>query len=326
MAPAAVTRCHGHSVGIVYRVTMSVIPTAEAYAELRPYVFSIAYRMVGSVTEAEDLVQEAFLRLHRAVGDGEEVESPRAYLATVVTRLAIDHLRSARSRRETYVGSWLPEPLVGATDDVAAAAELADSLSVAFLVVLETLSPVERAVFLLREVFDFGYDEIATIVGRSEANCRQIAVRARRHVEARRPRFDPSPERREELADRFFAAAQEGDTDALVELLAADAAIYGDGGGRAPALRRPARGAARVARLLSQWARLGARGGIGGERVTVNGQPGLRITDAEGRTLSVMALQVDDGRIAAIHSIINPDKLRHLGPVGNAWGFLRRDG
>ncbi|HEX2104215.1 MAG TPA: RNA polymerase sigma-70 factor [Solirubrobacteraceae bacterium] len=297
--------------------------TGDAYAELRPYVFAIAYRMVGSVSEAEDLVQEAFLRLHRAAAAGERVESPRAYLATVVTRLAIDHLRSARSRRETYVGTWLPEPLVGAGDDVAAQAEQADSLSLAFLVVLETLSPVERAVFLLREVFDFGYDEIAAIVGRSEANCRQIALRARRHVEARRPRFDPSPERREELADRFFAAAQEGDTDALVELLAADVAIYGDGGGRAPALRRPAHGAIRVARLLAQWGRLVARGGVRVERVTVNGQPGLRSFDADGRTVNVLALHVVAGRIAQIHSIINPDKLRHLGPVGDPWAMLR---
>jgi RNA polymerase sigma-70 factor (TIGR02957 family) len=297
--------------------------SVDAYAELRPYVFAIAYRMVGSASEAEDLVQEAFLRLHRAAAAGERVESPRAYLATVVTRLAIDHLRSARSRRETYVGTWLPEPLVGAADDVAAQAEQADSLSLAFLVVLETLSPVERAVFLLREVFDFGYDEIAAIVGRSEANCRQIALRARRHVEARRPRFDPSPERREELADRFFAAAQDGDTDALVELLAADVAVYGDGGGRAPALRRPARGAIRVARLLAQWGRLGARGGVGFERVTVNGQPGVRIFDADGRTVSVLALHVVDGRIAQIHSINDPDKLRHLGPVGDPWALLR---
>ena len=157
---------------------MSVMPTAEAYAELRPYVFSIAYRLVGSVAEAEDLVQEAFLRLHRAVGEGEEVESPRAYLATVVTRLAIDHLRSARSRRETYVGSWLPEPLVGAADDVAASAELADSLSLAFLVVLESLSPLERAAYLLRKAFDYEYAEIAGILGKSEANCRQLVSRA----------------------------------------------------------------------------------------------------------------------------------------------------
>jgi RNA polymerase sigma-70 factor (ECF subfamily) len=303
---------------------MSVdMTSADAYAELRPYAFAIAYRMVSSVSEAEDLVQEAFLRLHRAAAAGERIESPRAYLATVVTRLAIDHLRSARSRRETYVGTWLPEPLVDAGDDVAAQVEQAESLSLAFLVVLETLSPVERAVFLLREVFEFGYDEIAAIVGRNEANCRQIARRARRHVEARGPRFDPSPERREELAGRFLAAAQDGDTAALVELLATDVAIHGDGGGRAPALRRPAHGAARVARLLAQWARLGARGGAGLERVTVNGQPGLRVVDAEGRTLSVMALHVVDGRIAQIHSIINPDKLRHLGPLGDPWAMLQ---
>ena len=206
----------------------------DAYQELRPLLFSIAYQMVGSASEAEDLVQEAYLRFHRAVAGGAEVASPKAYLSAVTTRLAIDHLRSARARREQYVGAWLPEPLVTGEDaDPAGHAETADSLSLAFLVLLERLSPVQRAVFLLHEVFGYGYAEIGGLVGRSEDNCRQIAARARRHIEAGRPRFEASRREREELARRFFAAIDQGDTEGLVDLLAADAVIYGDGGGKA---------------------------------------------------------------------------------------------
>jgi RNA polymerase sigma factor (sigma-70 family) len=183
--------------------------SVEQFEELRPRAFAIAYRMLGSVSEAEDVVQEAYLRLHRAEREGERIESPRAYLSTVVTRLAIDQLRSARARRETYVGEWLPEPLLADPEaDPARQAEVADTLSLAFLVLLESLSPEQRAVFLLREVFDYPYDRIAEIVGKSEANVRQLAVRARRHVEEGRTRFDASREQREQLADRFFAAAQ----------------------------------------------------------------------------------------------------------------------
>jgi RNA polymerase sigma-70 factor, ECF subfamily len=183
----------------------------DAYQELRPLLFSIAYRMVGSVSEAEDLVQEAFLRLHRAVGDGAEIASPKAWLSAATTRLAIDHLRSARVRRERYVGPWLPEPLLTAEGaDPAGHAETADSLSLAFLVLLERLSPVQRAVFLLHDVFGYGYAEVAELVGKSEDNCRQIAARARRHIEAGRPRFEASRRQREELASRFLAAAGVG--------------------------------------------------------------------------------------------------------------------
>ena len=202
------------------------------YEELRPLLFSIAYGMLGSVGEAEDVVQEAFLRFHRVIAEGERVESPKAYLSAVTTRLGIDHLRSARVRREHYVGEWLPEPLV--TDPAPGPAEhaaTADSLSMAFLVLLETLSPVERAVFLLREVFDYGYDEIARIVGKGEANCWQLYVRARRHIDEGKPRFDASREQREELARRFFAAAEQGDVDALEQMLADDVVVFGDGGG-----------------------------------------------------------------------------------------------
>jgi RNA polymerase sigma-70 factor (TIGR02957 family) len=294
------------------------------YEELRPLAFAVAYRMVGSVSEAEDLVQESLLRLHRAEASGEAIATPEAWITTTVTRLAIDHLRSARVRREAYVGDWLPEPLlVDPAPDAAAHAELADSLSMAFLVVLETLAPVERAVFLLHEVFDFPFAEIAPVVDRSEAACRQIAVRARRHVDARRPRFEPSPARRDELAERFFAALEEGDVDGLVTLLADDVALHGDGGGRAPALARSLHGPDRVARTLLAWAKAGRRAGLVLAPTHVNGQPGARIGDRDGRTLSVMEIEVADGRVRAVHSVINPDKLRHLGPLVDPGDAMR---
>jgi len=293
--------------------------------ELRPRAFAIAYRMLGSVSEAEDVVQEALLRLHRAEQEGERIESPRAYVSTVVTRLAIDQLRSARVRRETYVGEWLPEPLLASEDeDPARQAEVADSLSLAFLVLLESLSPEQRAVFLLREVFDYPYDQIAAIVGKSEAAVRQLAVRARRQVEERRVRFDASREQRDLLADRFFAAAQEGDLDGLESLLAEDVELHGDGGGRAPALARALFGRARVARTLRNWARLGERiGGVSWRRVEVNGQPGAMTFDSDGRLINVMALDIANGQVQGIRSIVNPDKLRHLGPVADANALLR---
>jgi RNA polymerase sigma-70 factor (TIGR02957 family) len=283
--------------------------------------------MLGSVNEAEDVVQEAYLRLHRAEREGERIESPRAYLSTVVTRLAIDVLRSARARRETYVGEWLPEPLLADPEaDPARQAEVADTLSLAFLVLLESLSPEQRAVFLLREVFDYPYDRIAEIVGKSEPNVRQLAVRARRHVEERRVRFDASREEREELADRFFAAAQEGDLPALEALLAEDVELHGDGGGKVPALARALFGRLRVARTLRNWARMGSRlGGWQVSRVDVNGQPGALLLDGEGRVFSVMALDIADGQVQGIRSIVNPDKLGHLGEVADMNALLRGD-
>jgi len=295
----------------------------DAYQELRPLLFSIAYRMVGSASEAEDLVQEAYLRFHRAVAGGAEVDSPKAYLSTVTTRLAIDHLRSARARREQYVGDWLPEPLVtGEAADPAVHAETADSLSLAFLVLLERLSPVQRAVFLLHEVFGYPYAEIAGLVGKSEDTCRQIAARARRHLEAGRPRFEASRRQREELARRFFAAVDQGDTEGLVGLLAADAVLVGDGGGKAPALAAPLHGAERVARFLIGLARRGRAAGIGNAPAEINGHPGLLTLDPAGRLLGVLALDIADGRVQTVRSIINPDKLRHLGPVGDLTALL----
>ncbi|HEX2160971.1 MAG TPA: RNA polymerase sigma-70 factor [Thermoleophilaceae bacterium] len=292
---------------------------------LRRRGFAIAYRMLGSVGDAEDVVQEALLRLHRARAAGERIESPQAYVSTVVTRLAIDQLRSARARREQYVGEWLPEPLVTATDDLPPErAELADSLSFAFLVLLESLTPEQRAALLLRDVFDYPYDEVAAIVGKSEDNARQLATRARKAVEARRPRFDASRERRDALADRFFAAAAEGDLAGLEALLADDVALHGDGGGKVPALARALSGANRVARTLVNWAKAGRRfGGPFVRRVDLNGQPGALLLDADGRLFGAMTLEIADGRVQAIHSVVNPDKLAHLGQVADMQALLR---
>jgi RNA polymerase sigma-70 factor (TIGR02957 family) len=299
--------------------------TDEQFDELRPSAFAIAYRMLGSVSEAEDVVQEGFLRLHQARAGGERIESPRAYLSTVVSRLSLDHLRSARVRRETYVGEWLPEPLLaGTTDDPARKAEMADSLSLAFLVLLESLSPEQRASFLLREVFDEPYDRIAEIVGTSEQNARQLATRARRHVQQRRPRFEASATQREELATRFFAAAEEGDLQGLEELLAHDVVFRGDGGGKAPAAARAIHGRAKVARLLIAGMRALARlGGFTARREEVNGQPGALFLDHEGRLISVAILDIAQGQIQGVNAIVNPDKLRHLGPVSDLRALLR---
>ena len=277
--------------------------TDVTHEELRPLLFSLAYRMVGSVAEAEDLVQEAFLRLHRT---DEAVGSPKAFLTTVVTRLAIDHLRSARVRREAYVGPWLPEPLVtapGTADRV----EEDETLSLAFLALLERLTPVERAVYVLHELFGYAHDEIAEVVGKSSANCRQILARARRHVDAGRPRFEPSRERRQALLDRFLAAVRVGDVDGLVGLLAADAVHYADGGGKARATLLPIYGPEKIARL---WARLGTtQGPYELHAVDVNGQPGVVATAPDGRVLTVLTLDVADDRVRAVRAVVNPDKL-----------------
>jgi RNA polymerase sigma-70 factor (ECF subfamily) len=284
------------------------------YRSLRPYAFAIAYRMLGSVGEAEDVVQDAFIRLGTA--DTTEIESPKAYLATITTRLAIDALRSARSRRESYFGPWLPEPLIDDhATDAAASTEMADSLAMAFLIVLEKLSPVERAVFLLHDVFDYDYREIAKIVDKSEANCRQLASRARRRVHADRPRFEPSRQQREALAERFFAACQGRDMDGLVELLAGDAAFYGDGGGKGTGVPRPIFGRAGVITLLLALFRRGERLGVQMEPVEVNGQPGAKFADRDGAVISVFTLEIADGAVQTIRSVVNPDKLGHLGPV-----------
>src|SRR5215208_7616207 len=296
----------------------------ELLEELRPVAFAIAYRMLGSVAEAEDVVQESLLRFHTAVERGERIESPRAYLATVATRVSIDVLRSARVQRESYVGEWLPEPLVSdSSEDPAGHAEMADSLSLAFLVLLESLSPEQRAVFLLHDVFDYGYSEIAEIVGKSEDNARQLASRARRHVEEQRPRFEASREQRDELARRFFAAAQAGELEPLETLLAHDVVLHGDGGGKVPALARAVHGRQRVARTLRAWMRQGERiPGAALRQVFVNGQPGALML-AGDVLIGVMALDITDGQVQAVRSIVNPDKLAHVGDVGDMRALLR---
>ncbi len=279
----------------------------ETQEELRPYLFAIAYRMLGSVADAEDVVQEAFLRYHAA---GVEPESPKAYLATITTRLAIDQLRSARTQREVYPGEWLPEPL--AEEDAARHAEMADSLSLAFLHLLEKLSPVERAVFLLREVFDYPYDEVARIVGKSEANSRQILSRAHAHIDDGRRRFDVSREEREEVAQRFMDAWETGDTDALVAVLAPDATLYGDGGGKAPSIRDPLVGALRVAKALVGWRPKLLAQGVTHRVADVNGEPGFVYYWPDGRVAGVQELEIADGVVVAVRAIANPDKLAHL--------------
>jgi RNA polymerase sigma-70 factor (TIGR02957 family) len=293
--------------------------------ELRPVAFAIAYRMLGSVSEAEDVVQEALLQVHQALDAGEQIASPSAFVATVSTRRAIDELRSARARREEYVGEWLPEPIItDGHDDPARHAEMADSLSLAMLVLLESLSPEQRAVLLLHDVFDYDHAQIAQIVGKSQDNVRQLATRARRHVEQRRPRFQTTREQRDELAARFFAAAEQGDLAGLEALLAADVELTGDGGGKVPALARTLRGRARVARTLIDWTRVGARlPGASVRPVEVNGGAGALYLDARQRLIAVLALEVAGGQITSIHAIVNPDKLTHLGPVGDFTSLVR---
>lgn len=298
----------------------------ETFESLRPLLFSIAYRMLSSVSDAEDIVQEAFLRYQRARTDGTVIDSLRAYLSAAVTRLAIDQLRSARTRRESYVGEWLPEPLLTDRldhDDPATHAEQADSLSMAFLLLLDRLTPVERAVFLLHDVFGYDYDEIASIVGKSEANCRQQASRARRHLHDDKPRFDIPP-RADELADRFFSAMGGGDMDELVELLAADAVVYGDGGGKAPQWMRPVLGVDRVAPLLTSVGRDIETLSLTVERRQVNGQPGGLMRDADGRLINVFVLDIVEGAVRTVRSVINPDKLGHLGPLADIPSLRRR--
>jgi RNA polymerase sigma-70 factor (TIGR02957 family) len=293
-------------------------------AEYRPLLFSIAYGMTGSVGDAEDIVQDAFLGLTRTRQAGTTIANPKAYLTTAVTRLGINHLSSARVRRETYVGDWLPEPVVVPADGPGPAehAELADSLSMAFLVLLEALSPVERAVFMLREVFGYGYPEVARITGKTEVNCRQIFARARQRIAAGGQARDsaPSPARRaegEELARRFFEAAAGGDMDALLGMLAPDVVLHGDGGGKAQAIGKPLAGRQRVMRLLVVGLRRGRTLGASLRLAWVNGQPGAVMYDAEGRVVGVVELDIADGVVQAIRTVVNPDKLGHLGPVSD---------
>lgn len=291
------------------------------FEELRPLLFSIAYRILGSVGEAEDAVQETWLRFD---GSSTRPASTKAFLSATITRISIDVLRSARVRREEYVGPWFPEPLLSDPyQDPDRSAELADSVSMAALLLLERLSPLERAVFVLREVFAFGFDEIAEAVGRSEPACRQLVVRARRHMRDGRPRFAADRRQRQELATRFFGALRNGDVGELRELLAADVQLIGDGGGKAPQLATTITGAAKVARLLgANFPRL-FRIDVTFEQREINGQPGAVFRDRAGKVLNAVVLDVLDGRIQTIRGVLNPDKLDHIGPVADAWALNR---
>lgn len=297
------------------------VSKVEEFEELRPLLFSVAYRILGSVGEAEDAVQEAWLRFDASPT---RPASTKAYLSATVTRISIDVLRSARVRRERYVGPWFPEPLLDDPyQDPARAAELADSVSMAALLLLERLSPAERAVFVLREVFGFGFDEVASAVDRSEASCRQLLVRARRHMRDGRPRFEAARTEREELAARFFDALREGDVAGLQDLLAADVSMVGDGGGKTPQLARAIMGAQNVARLLAAVFPVMLRIGVTIDPHEVNGQPGAILRDRAGQVLNALALDVLDGRVQAVRMVVNPDKLGHVGPVADAWAVHR---
>jgi RNA polymerase sigma-70 factor (ECF subfamily) len=290
---------------------VSVAITDRELEAVRRRAFAVAYRMLGSVADAEDVVQEALLRLSRP---GRDIAEPMAWITTVATRLSIDLLRAARTRRESYVGTWLPEPLI---EDVqpgpGARLELSDSLSQAFLVVLERLTPVERAVFLLREVFDYEYSQIADIVDRNEANCRQLVARARKHIASERTRFDADAALRDRLLERFLAAAEDGDLASLERMLADDAVFYADGGGRIAAARHPLHGAARVARVISKITRKQRRfGPFDLQLVRVNGQPGRILRTPDGAIWDVLSIDVLDGRIEAIRIVRNPEKLAHF--------------
>jgi RNA polymerase sigma-70 factor (ECF subfamily) len=297
------------------------VTRTEDFEGLRPLLFSIAYRILGSVSEAEDAVQETWLRYEATPA---QPASTKAFLSAVVTRISIDVLRSARVRREKYVGQWLPEPLLtDPYEDPERSVELADSVSMAALLLLERLSPLERAVFVLREVFGFDFPDVASAVGRSEAACRQLAVRARRHMDAGRPRFEADRRERERLAARFFDALQDGDVDGLRELLAADVQLVGDSGGKAPAFARSIFGAENVARVLASIFPWLVRIDVRVEPHEVNGQPGAILRDRDDKVLGAWTLDVLDGRVQMIRSVNNPDKLGRVGPVADAWAIVR---
>ena len=293
----------------------------EEFQDLRPMLFSIAYRLLGSVSEAEDAVQETWIRYESSTAP---VKSTRAFLAAVVTRISIDVLRSARVQREEYIGEWLPEPLLtDPYEDPEKSVELADTVSMAALLLLERLSPLERAVFVLRDVFSFDFNDIAAAVGRSEAACRKLAERARQHMEAGRPRFEADRKARDTLAARFFDALREGNVDSLRNLLAADVALVGDGGGKAPQVARTIAGAEDVARVLSTFLPMLLQIDVTFEPHEVNGQPGAIFRDRDARVLYAVTLEVVSGRIQTIRAVSNPDKLGHLGPVADGWGVAR---
>jgi RNA polymerase sigma-70 factor (ECF subfamily) len=276
----------------------------------RRALIGLAYRMIGSRAEAEDVVQDAFLRWHAI--DHTAVEEPRRYLSTIVTRLCLDRMKSAQAQREVYVGQWLPEPLVDEAFDADSAADLAHDLSVALMMTLDRLSPLERAAFLLHDVFDFGFAEIAAILDRSEAACRQLAARAREHIPSGQPRFPSSREEAHRLASAFRKAAESGDAQALMQLLAEDAVLYSDGGGKRAAALNPIYGADKILRFLAGVARKNLSfPALQIHPATVNGLAGFVMREADG-TMNTMAFEHRDGRIIAIYIVRNPDKLRYV--------------
>lgn len=287
----------------------------EIFNEHRRLLFSLAYRMLGTVADAEDMVQEAFLRWQAA--PDEEIKAPKAYLSAIVTNLCINYLTSARVRREEYVGPWLPEPLItDESQDPMRNIQMADSLSMAFMVLLESLTPTERACFLLREVFDYEYEEIARIVGKTEANCRQMVSRARLRIRERRPRFDVSSEMQTRLTGQFMQACASGDLQGLMSLLAEDATLVSDGGGRVTAARKPIQGADHIARFLAGLVKKAGPARLTIRPTLVNGQPGF-IAYWDNRLVNVLSLDIADNRIRAIYIVVNPDKLRGLAPHQN---------
>jgi RNA polymerase sigma-70 factor, ECF subfamily len=282
-----------------------MLPTDRAFEEHRPGLERLAYRMLGSLADADDVMQDAYLRWTRE--ERAAVRSPRSYLTTLVTRLCIDQRRAIEARKEKYVGPWLPEPVVGPADPV----EAAEAVSMAVLVVLESLSPVERAAYLLRRVFDYGYDEIGEVLGKNEPACRQLVSRAEERVRERRPRFDADPAEAGRITNQFLAACATGDLGDLVSLLAEDAVLYSDGGGKVPAALAPIFGADRVARFF-----LGIRNKLPADTrfvpASVNGCPGV-VTWIGGQIHSVVTLEVTNGRVANVFIVRNPDKLKRVG-------------
>jgi len=280
------------------------------FNEHRGLLFSIAYRMMGTVADAEDVLQDAYIRWQQSVRD--DIRSPKAFLVTIVSRLCISQLNSGHMQREEYVGQWLPEPIVtDSASDPASGVSADESISMAFLVLLERLNPVERAVFLLREVFEYDYDEISAAVGRSEANCRQILRRAKEHVHAARPRFTPSTSKQSELLARFVQAATRGDLDALVALLASDAVLHTDGGGKAPALPNLVHGSSSIARAILGGMAKFAPKAFATRLVQINGQPGF-VSYVNGKPAIALVLHINDDEIQTIFAISNPAKLEHL--------------
>jgi len=297
----------------VATVNSSVVTQRErldSFNQNRPLLFAIAYRMLGSAADAEDILQETYIRWQQT--SELDVDSPRALLVTILTRLAINHLQSARVKREEYFGNWLPEPLVTAPrQNPSMAFELDESLSLAFLLLLERLTPTERATLLLREVFDYEYSEIAGIIDQSETNCRQLLRRARQNIKEDRVRFDATQEQREELLRRFSEASSKGNLEGLVALLSKDAVFYSDGGGKAPALPRPILGAENIARGVLEGLRKLVPKNLLRRPAEINGQSGV-VSYLDGRPFSVFTLDVRDGLISRIYVVTNPEKLRGI--------------